>query len=76
MVALVLGMLVCVAVGGVVVGYVAREARREEREFWTPEGEEWISNAVRRGDDLRRRGDAMRQRVGAHTHREKETNNS
>ncbi len=76
MVALVLGMLVCVATGGVVLGYVAREARRDSREFWTPEGEEFISNARRRSDELRHRGKALRQRVGTATHRAKEPDNS
>ena len=76
MVALVLGMLVCVTAGGVVLGYVARQARRESRDFWTPEGEQFISDAVRRGDDLMHRGDALRQRVGGRVHRAKEHNNS
>lgn len=76
MVALVLGMLVCVATGGIVLGYVAREARRDSRDFWTPEGEQFISDAVRRRDDLMHRGDALRQRVGARTHRAKEPDNS
>ncbi len=76
MVALVAGMLVCVTAGGVVLAYVAREARRDSREFWTPEGEKLISDAMRRGDELRNRGDALRQRVGAHTHRAKEDDNS
>ena len=76
MVALVLGMLVCVATGGVVLGYVAREARRDSRDFWTPEGEQWISDAARRRDDLIHRGDALRHRVGARTHRAKEPDNS
>jgi len=65
MVVLVLGMLTCVATGGVVLGYVAREARREEREFWTPEGERLIADARRRGDELRQRSDELRYRVGA-----------
>ncbi len=76
MVALVLGMLVCVTAGAVVLGYVAREARRDSREFWTPEGEQLISDAVRRGDELRHRGDALRERVGVLTHRSKEHDNS
>ncbi len=76
MIALVLGMLVCVTTGGVVLGYVAREARRDSRDFWTPEGEQLISDARRRGDELMHRGDALRQRVGVHTHRAKEHDNS
>jgi len=64
MVVLVLGMLTCVATGGVVLGYVAREARRDEREFWTPEGERLIADARRRGDELRQRSDQWRHRVG------------
>ncbi|MGB7424439.1 MAG: hypothetical protein WA903_06015 [Ornithinimicrobium sp.] len=71
MVVLVLGMLVCVATGGVVLGYVAREARRDSREFWTPEGEQLIADARRRGDDLLHRGDQLRHRVGASAPRRK-----
>ena len=48
MLALVLSMLFCVAIGSGVVGYVMLEARREGRgEFWTPEGEELIAGARR-----------------------------
>ncbi|MGC1208736.1 MAG: hypothetical protein WA880_12345 [Ornithinimicrobium sp.] len=71
MVVLVFGMLVCVTTGGVVLGYVAREARRDSREFWTPEGEQFIADARRRGDDLLHRGDQLRQRVGTATPRRK-----
>jgi len=65
MVVLVLGMLTCVATGGVVLGYVAREARRDEREFWTPEGERLIADARRRGDELRQRSEHWRHRAVA-----------
>ncbi len=71
MVALVFGMLACVATGGVVLGYVAREARRDSREFWTPEGERLIADARRRGDDLWHRGDQLRHRVGEASSRRK-----
>ncbi|MGB3184880.1 MAG: hypothetical protein WBG36_17655 [Ornithinimicrobium sp.] len=63
MVALVIGMLICVAAGGFVLAYVAREARRDSREFWTPEGERLIADARRRGDEMWQRSGDLRQRV-------------
>lgn len=63
MVALVIGMLICVAAGGFVLAYVAREARRESRDFWTPEGERLIADARRRGDEMWQRSGDLRQRV-------------
>lgn len=63
MVALVIGMVVCVAAGGFVLGYVARDARRESRAFWTPEGERLIADARRRGDQMWQRSGDLRQRV-------------
>lgn len=56
MIALVLAMLVCVALGGLVVGFVAVEARRDGRELFTAEGEEILAGAKRRGEDLREQG--------------------
>jgi len=56
MIVIVLTMLVCVALGGLVVGYVAVEARRDGREIFTPEGEEILAGAKRRGEDLRAQG--------------------
>lgn len=56
MLALVLSMLFCVAIGSGVVGYVMLEARREGRgEFWTPEGEELIAGARRTTEKVRTR---------------------
>ncbi|MGC5584047.1 hypothetical protein ACQE98_04910 [Ornithinimicrobium sp. W1679] len=53
MFALVLAMLMCVALGAGVVGYVMLEARREGRgEFWTPEGEELLAGARRTGQKV------------------------
>ncbi len=60
---MVIGMLICVAAGGFVLAYVAREARRESREFWTPEGERLIAEARRRGDEVWQRSGDLRQRV-------------
>lgn len=57
MIALVLAMLVCVALGGLVVGYVAVEARRDGRELFTPEGEELLASARRRQQQLTGRGE-------------------
>ncbi|KUG51595.1 hypothetical protein AVL62_09770 [Serinicoccus chungangensis] len=60
MLALVLAMLMCVALGAGVVGYVMIEARREGRgQFWTPEGEELIAGARRRGEQVRSRGEQL-----------------
>ncbi len=53
-------MLLCVALGVGVVGYVMIEARREGRgEFWTPEGEELIAGARRRSEQVRSRGEQL-----------------
>jgi hypothetical protein len=70
MVVLVLVMLLCVAVGAVVLGYVAAEARRDSRDFWTPEGEALIADVRRRGGELRDRGDGLRQRTMSHVGRD------
>ena len=60
MLALVLVMLLCVALGVGVVGYVMVEARREGRgEFWTPEGEELIAGARRTTAKVRARGERI-----------------
>lgn len=60
MLALILAMLFCVAVGAGVVGYVLVEARREGRGgFWTAEGEELIAGARRTGEKVRTRGEQL-----------------
>lgn len=60
MLALVLAMLMCVALGAGVVGYVMIEARREGRGgFWTPEGEELIAGARRTGERVRSRSEQL-----------------
>lgn len=57
MLALVVIMIICVALGAGVVIYVMLEARREGRgEFWTTEGEEFIAGARRTGERVRERG--------------------
>lgn len=56
MVVLVIVVLLCVAAGAVVLGYTAREARRDSREFWTPAGERLISDVRRRGGEMPGRG--------------------
>ncbi len=71
MIVLVFGMFTCVAVGGVVLAYVARDARRDSRDFWTPEGERLIADARRRGDQLVQRGEVLKQRVGTASTRHK-----
>lgn len=63
MLALVVGMFFCVAVSAAVIGFVAREARLDSRDFWTPEGERLIADVRRRGTDLRARGEGLRQRA-------------
>lgn len=58
MLALILAILFCVAVGLGIVGYVLLEARREGRgEFWTAEGEELIAGARRTTEKVRHRGE-------------------
>ncbi|QDO89157.1 hypothetical protein FNH13_13145 [Ornithinimicrobium ciconiae] len=63
MIAIVLAMLVCVALGGLVVGYVAVEARRDGRELFTPEGEEMLASARRRQQELRGRGERLARKT-------------
>ncbi len=68
MLALVLVMLLCVALGAGVVGYVMVEARREGRgEFWTPEGEELIAGARRTTAKVRARGERIGRSAGGVT---------
>jgi len=62
MIVIVLTMLLCVALGGLVVGYVAVEARRDGREIFTPEGEEILASAKRRQEDLMVRGEQFARR--------------
>lgn len=60
MLALVIAMIICVALGAGVVAYVMLEARREGRgEFWTPEGEELIAGVRRTGERV---GEKVKQR--------------
>lgn len=53
MIALVVAMVLCVALGGLVVGFVAVEARRDGRQVLTPEGEELVASARRRSEEVR-----------------------
>ena len=60
MLALVLAILFCVAVGLGIVGYVLLEARREGRGgFWTAAGEELIAGARRTTEKVRHRGEQL-----------------
>lgn len=57
MLALVIAMIICVALGVGVVAFVMVEARREGRgAFWTAEGEELIAGVRRTGVRVRDRG--------------------
>ncbi|GGK62647.1 hypothetical protein [Ornithinimicrobium pekingense] len=68
MLALILAMLFCVAIGAGVVGYVMLEARREGRGgFWTPEGEELIAGARRTGEKVRTRGEQLSRTAAERT---------
>lgn len=69
MIALVLAMLVCVALGGLVVGYVAVEARRDGREVFTPEGEEMLASARRRQQELKGRGERLARKTATSVRR-------
>lgn len=64
MVALIIGMLVCVALAVAVVAVVAVPARREGRDLLTPQGEELISAAKDKAREktenaLEKTGDAL-----------------
>jgi hypothetical protein len=60
MVALILGMLVCVALAVAVVAVVAIPARREGRDILTPQGEELMALARERTETaFERTGDAL-----------------
>jgi len=63
MIALVLAMLVCVVLGGLVVAFVAVEARRDGREVLTPEGEELLASARRGQEALLERGEQVARRT-------------
>lgn len=63
MIAIVLAMLLCVAAGGLVVGFVAVEARRDGRELLTPEGEELLASARRRQEALKGHGEKVARRT-------------
>lgn len=56
MVVLVISMLFCLVLGAVVVGYVAMQARRDGRNVLTPQGEVFLAEVRRRGEDLRGHG--------------------
>ena len=49
MVALILGLLFCVAVAMVVVGLVAVPARRQGRDVLTPKGEQVLARVLEKG---------------------------
>ena len=60
MVALILGMLVCVGLAVAVVALVAIPARREGRDLLTPQGEELVSLVKdSAGATLEKTGDAL-----------------
>lgn len=63
MVVLVISMLLCLALGAVVVGYVAMQARSDGRDLLTPQGEEFLAEVRRRGDGLRGHGQTLRDRT-------------
>ncbi len=65
MLILVIAMLACVAIGGVVVGFVAVEARRDGRDMLTPEGEQLMASVKKRGEEMRERGGKIRKRTVA-----------
>lgn len=77
MLALILAMIICVALGAGVVGYVMVEARREGRgEFWTAEGEELIAGVRRTtekvGAKVRQRGGQLGSTAAARTQKGRE----
>jgi hypothetical protein len=51
MVALILGLLLCVGVAMVVVGLVAVPARREGRDVLTPRGEQVLTRVLEKGPE-------------------------
>jgi len=60
MVALIIGMLICVGLAVAVVAVVAIPARREGRDILTPQGEELMAIARERTESaLDRTGDAL-----------------
>jgi hypothetical protein len=60
MVALIIGMLVCVGLAVAVVALVAVPARREGRDLLSPEGEEIMASAREMtGSAIERTGDAI-----------------
>lgn len=60
MVALIIGMLVCVGLAVVVVAVVAIPARREGRELLTPQGEDLVALVKERTEaTLEKTGDAL-----------------
>jgi hypothetical protein len=60
MVALIIGMLVCVGLAVVVVAVVAIPARREGRELLTPQGEDLVALVKEKTEStLERTGDAL-----------------
>lgn len=60
---IIVAMLVAVGLGGLVVGFVAVEARRDGRDVFTPEGEHLIAGARRRHEQLRARGQQAARRT-------------
>lgn len=63
MTALVMAMLLCVAAGAVVVGFVTVEARRQGREMLTPEGEQLLTTVRKRSDAAIERGSQLGKRA-------------
>jgi hypothetical protein len=60
MVALIIGMLICVGLAVAVVAIVAIPARREGRELLTPQGEDLVSLAREKTESaFERTGDAL-----------------
>jgi hypothetical protein len=66
MLALVIAMVICVALGAGVVVFVMIEARREGRGgFWTAEGEELIAGVRRTGERVGGKVKAQGSRLGS-----------
>lgn len=63
MIVMIVAMLLCVAAGAVVVGYVAVEARRDGRQVLTPQGEQILRHVRRQGDELRDKGEHLAHRT-------------
>lgn len=60
---LVIAMLLCLAAGAVVLGYVAVHARRDGRDLLTPQGEEVVASVREQGRQTRQHWDGVRRRA-------------